>query len=199
MYPESVDARYLERRRRLEFNVRTFTYPSSEAVTSLPPLTALDLDGKAALGRLSDAHGVTTRFQLPSFARNRALRGRASALTSRMNPTLRVANTTICSRAANLTLRAQRTRLLEKRFYRRSNRLRLPRTTVKRREARHSGARVFARNTLKSPETWLGRRKLLLPVTQSYTLSTRFAASATPITYNDLRPVPQLSNAHPRV
>ncbi len=88
------------------------------------------------------------RFQLPDFARNRVLRSRAAALYLRVQAVSHSAAT-----AANRTLSLQQSRMLEKRFYRQRPALRLPRTSVKRSEIRRGGARLFARNTLKTPET----------------------------------------------
>lgn len=102
-------------------------------------------------------------------------------------------------RAGNLALYLQRSRLLEKRFYRQHTRLRLPRTIVKRAEIRRSGSRLFARNTLKLPETLAGKRKLLLPVSKGYALRNRNSYSAISNELTDLRPVRRAISDRPRV
>lgn len=87
------------------------------------------------------------------FARNSVLRGRAIAGSTRNSAVALGDNALSSSRRVSVVLQAQRTGMLEKRLYRRRTPLRLPRTTVKRLEVRRSGARLFARNTLKNPKT----------------------------------------------
>ena len=54
----------------------------------------------------------------------------------------------------------------EKRLYRRQLKLRLPRTNVSRKNLRHGGHVLFARNTLKAPTTLEGKRnQMLAPAT----------------------------------
>jgi hypothetical protein len=50
----------------------------------------------------------------------------------------------------------------EKRLYRRQLKLRLPRTNVSRKNLRHGGHVLFARNTLKTPTTLEGKRNQML-------------------------------------
>lgn len=102
------------------------------------------------------------------------------------------------AKATAIALRAQKTSLSEKRFYRRRAKLRLPRVTVRRREVRRNGAKLFARHSLKHPQTRQGERKLLLPVNNSYTLRTRRATPSV-VTLADLRLVRRTTTNHPRV
>lgn len=69
------------------------------------------------------------------------------------------------SRAIVLTVRSERTRLLEARYYRTRAKLRLPNQRVRRSERKRQELRLFARHTLKRPTTLSGRAKLLLPST----------------------------------
>jgi len=87
------------------------------------------------------------------FARNSVLRGRAIAGSTRNSALALNDNALSSRRQVSIVLHAQRTGMLEKRLYRQRTPLRLPRTVVKRLEVRHSGARLFARNTLKNPKT----------------------------------------------
>lgn len=139
------------------------------------------------------------RLQLPSFARNSALRGRTSAIFARTPAGSATGNVLTAQRAANLTLRTHRMRVTEKHFYARRTPLRLPRTVVKRAEIRRSGVRLFARNTLKNPETWVGKRKLFLPVSKSYSLTIKNATSSSSPSQLELRPTRRMLSEHPRV
>lgn len=102
------------------------------------------------------------------------------------------------AKATAIALRAQKTGLSEKRFYRRRAKLRLPGVAVRRREVKRSGAKLFARNTLKQPKTRQGLRKLLLPLNNSYTLRTRRAVPGV-VAQTDLRMVRQTLSNYPRV
>lgn len=77
-------------------------------------------------------------------------------------------NTVQASRAAALAVRGEQTRLLEGRYYRTRAKLRLPNQRVRRAERKREGLRLFARHTLKRPETAAGRGKLLLPAQNTY-------------------------------
>lgn len=73
------------------------------------------------------------------------------------------------SRAAALAIHGESARLLESRYYRTRAKLRLPNQRVRRSERKREGLRLFARHTLKRPETTTGRGKLLLPAVNAYT------------------------------
>ena len=66
-------------------------------------------------------------------------------------------------RWAKLRLLTEQRRRQELRFYRNRPRLRLPATEVTRQRRRHGGLGLFARNTLKRPQTRGGLKRLLLP------------------------------------
>ncbi len=70
----------------------------------------------------------------------------------------------------------------EGRLYRRQLKLRLPRTNVTRRNLRHGGHVLFARNTLKAPTNLVGKRNLLLAPSVAWALSGRAScAYAAPV------------------
>lgn len=82
-----------------------------------------------------------------------------------------VKNVIQASRAAALTLRRERTQLLESRYYLTRAKLRLPSQRVQRAERKRQGLKLFARHTLKKPTTTFGRAKLLLPALAKYTVA----------------------------
>lgn len=73
------------------------------------------------------------------------------------------------SHAAALAVRSEQVRLTEGRYYRTRAKLRLPNQRVRRSERKREGLRLFARHTLKRPQTIAGRGKLLLPAANAYT------------------------------
>lgn len=103
----------------------------------------------------------------PASVKARMAAFRASAI--RMSLLTQSATQTF--RAATLTVRSERTRLIEARYYRTRAKLRLPNQGVKGPERKRQGLRLFARHTLKRPKTVIGRGNLLLPVANAYKVS----------------------------
>lgn len=105
------------------------------------------------------AQGAGARATVSVFSRNATLRARSEATAARLKTSRSFVNSTqqgtvaAAVRATALTLRVKRIQLLEKRTYRQRAKLRLPRVSVARREALRTNAKLFARNTLKSPQT----------------------------------------------
>jgi hypothetical protein len=95
---------------------------------------------------------------LNAFALRRAVAGVGSVVSRRL-----ASERARCVSAVELRLR----RLFEKRLYRRQLKLRLPRTNVSRKNLRHGGHVLFARNTLKAPTTLEGKRNQMLAPTIS--------------------------------
>lgn len=207
LYPGTLGNRYAELRRRLQFKTLAVGGQKykmlglhTPATRYLPEATTSISAGQLTLCRQVEAPVAAERFQLPAFARNRILRSRASVSYRRSagagsNET----DPLSFSRVGSLALRLQRSKLLEKRFYRQHTQLRLPRTVVKRAEIKRSGARLFARNTLKLPTTLAGKRKLLLPAVKSYTLKSRGAYASASRELTDLRPIRRAISDRPRV
>lgn len=113
--------------------------------------------------RLKAASRATARAThvadtLNAFALRQAVAGVGSAVSRRL-----ASERARCVSAVELRLR----RLFEKRLYRRQLKLRLPRTNVSRKNLRHGGHVLFARNTLKVPTTLEGKRNQMLAPTIS--------------------------------
>ena len=81
--------------------------------------------------------------------------------------------TSVCI-ASELARRGRRYR--ELRFYRKRPPIRLPKTEVTRRRRRKAGLVTFVRNSLKRPQTLLGRQNLLLPPIAAYAAVTSLYA-----------------------
>jgi hypothetical protein len=142
----------------------------------------------SADGLLLRRNSLSIRAALTAF--------RASAAHEN-RPTLK--NTIQTSRVAALTLRSERVRLLEARYYRTRAKLRLPNQKVCRSERKRQGLRLFARHTLKRPTTAAGRSKLLLPALARYT-ATPQPVVYTPVLHDSDISVPERMRAyHPRV
>lgn len=207
--PKTLRTRYSGLARRLQF--RQFAVADTVAENTSEfyahtTFTTLYHDKKSILREVTTPE-ASDRFQLPAFARNAALRARAQAFSLRAQRELQPSTLpapkqfrpyAAAAKATAIALRAQKTSLSEKRFYRRRAKLRLPRVTVRRREVRRNGAKLFARHTLKQPQTRQGARKLLLPVNNSYTPSTRHATPSS-VNRNDLRLVRRDTSDQPRV
>lgn len=160
LHPTAVSTRHLELQRRLLFKTRVAdelayapTIGNHEVPNRLAEVTAFTRGTKTTLWRRAEAPTAAVRFQLSSFSRNKALRGRAVAFSRRAGSVARGTSILSAYRSTQIALRTQRDSMLEKRFYRQRTPLRLPRTVVKRAEVRRSGSRLFARNTLKNPKT----------------------------------------------
>lgn len=159
-YPAAISTRYSELQRRLLFKTHvadelayTPAIGNHEVPNQLAEVAAFTRGTKTTLWRRAEAPAAAVRFQLSSFSRNKALRGRAVAFSCRASSVARSINVLSAYRSTRIALRAQRDSMLEKRLYRQRTPLRLPRTAVKRAEVRRSGSRLFARNTLKAPKT----------------------------------------------
>ena len=113
--------------------------------------------------RLKAAGRVTARSTPVADTLNSfAVRQTVAAISLVENPKL-AARKARCMSAVELRSR----KLFEKRLYRRQLKLRLPRTNVSRKNLRHGGHVLFARNTLKTPTTLVGKRNQMLAPTIS--------------------------------
>lgn len=102
----------------------------------------------------------TFTYRLPVLPMRTTLAAFRLAVSHR---TVDTKNIVQASRFTALTIRNERTRLLETRYYRTRAKLRLPNQRVLRAERKRQELRLFARHTLKRPATSSGRAKLLLP------------------------------------
>lgn len=103
------------------------------------------------------------------------------------------------SRSAVRTIRSERTRLLEARYYRTRAKLRLPNQKVRRAERKRQGLRLFARHTLKRPTTISGREKLLLPPITRCAVTSGHLLTTSALADKDISVPERMLAYHPRV
>lgn len=120
--------------------------------------------------------------------------GRTTAAICSVERSLLAARRARCMTAVELRSR----KLFEGRLYRRQLKLRLPCTNVSRRNLRHGGHVLFARNTLKTPTTLAGKRNQLLASTTPWVLGGRSAHANTSLLPFQLRRIEKRGDTLPR-
>jgi hypothetical protein len=143
---------------------------------------------------LKAASRVAVRSTCAADTLNAFALGRTVAGISLVGGHLLAARRTRSPSAVELRLR----KLFEKRLYRRQLKLRLPRTNVSRKNLRHGGHVLFARNTLKTPTTLEGKRNQMLAPTTSWALNGRSVSASTALFPTQFRRIEKRGDALPR-